>query len=161
MTDQHTQAGQNQQYRAEWLPGFGISRDYALCDSDATHIFHLAGSYELPFGHGHAFLANNSKAVDAVLGGWVVNFIYSHQSGQPFTVTCPTATTADFGCFANVVPGQSTVRRTAQLYAVAEPRRFRRNHRRPRRSDKPTTRRLEEVRSRRAGQASPTWIRRS
>jgi hypothetical protein len=107
MTDQHTQAGQNQSYRAEWLPGFGISRDYAVCDSDATHIFHLAGSYELPFGHGHAFLANNGKVVDTVLGGWVVNFIYSYQSGQPFTVTCPTATTADFGCFANVVPGQN------------------------------------------------------
>ena len=107
MTDQHTQAGQNQQYRAEWLPGFGISRDYAVCDSDATHIFHLAGSYELPFGHGHAFLSNNGRAVDTVLGGWVVNFIFSHQSGQPFTVTCPTATTADFGCFANVVPGQN------------------------------------------------------
>jgi Carboxypeptidase regulatory-like domain len=107
MTDQHTQAGQNQQYRAEWLPSFGISRDYAVCDSDATHIFHLAGSYELPFGHGHAFLSNNGKAVDTVLGGWVVNFIFSHQSGQPFTIGCPTPTTADFGCFANVVPGQN------------------------------------------------------
>jgi hypothetical protein len=107
MSDQHTQASQNQTYRAEWLPGFGIARDYALCDADATNIYHLAGSYELPFGHGHEFLANNGKAVDAVLGGWVVNFIYSYQSGQSFTVTCPTATTADFGCFANVVPGQS------------------------------------------------------
>ena len=27
-------------------------------------------------------------------------------SGQPFTVTCPTATTADFGCSANIVSGQ-------------------------------------------------------
>jgi hypothetical protein len=51
-------------------------------------------------------MANGNKAEDALLGGWVVNFIYSYQSGQPFTVTCPVATTADFGCFANLVAGQ-------------------------------------------------------
>jgi hypothetical protein len=107
MSDQHTQASQNQQYRAEWLPGFGISKDYAVCDTDATSIVHTAGSYQLPFGRGREFMTNSGKAVDAVLGGWVVNFIYSYQTGQPFTVGCPTATTADFGCFANVVPGQS------------------------------------------------------
>lgn len=67
---------------------------------------HLAGSYDLPFGRGRTFMATANKAEDAVLGGWVVNFIYSYQSGQPFTVTCPVAT-SEFGCFANVVPGQS------------------------------------------------------
>ena len=106
MSDQHTQAGQNQAYRAEWLPGFGIGRDYALCDADATNSFHLSGTYALPFGKGRARMANGNKAADASLGGWVVNFIYSYQSGQPFTVTCPVATTADFGCFANMVAGQ-------------------------------------------------------
>ena len=106
MSDQHTQAGQNQQYRAEWLPGFGISRDYALCDTDATHLVHVAGSYDLPFGRGRTFMANANKVTDAVLGGWTVNAIYSYQSGQPFTVGCPVAT-SEFGCFANVVPGQS------------------------------------------------------
>ena len=107
LTDQHTQAGQNQQYRAEWLPGFGIARDYAVCDSDATHLVHVAGTYDLPFGHGRALMSNANRGVDAVLGGWVVNFIYSYQSGQPFSVTCPVSTTADFGCFANVVQGES------------------------------------------------------
>jgi hypothetical protein len=107
MTDQHTQAGQNQQYRAEWLPGFGIARDRALCDADAAHSFHLAGTYDLPFGHGRAWMSNATKATDALLGGWIVNFIYGYQSGQPFTVTCPVATTSDFTCFANVVQGQS------------------------------------------------------
>ena len=106
MSDQHTQASQNQQYRAEWLPGFGIGRDYALCDSDATHIVHVAGTYNLPFGRGRMFMSGANKATDAILGGWIVNLIYSYQSGQPFTVTCPIATTADFGCFANTVPGQ-------------------------------------------------------
>jgi hypothetical protein len=102
LTDQHTQAEQNQGYRAEWLPGFGISRDYALCDSDATHIVHVAGTYDLPFGHGRQFMNSANKAVDTILGGWELGGIYSFQSGQPFTVTCPVATTSDFGCFANL-----------------------------------------------------------
>jgi hypothetical protein len=107
MSDQHTQAGQNQQYRAEWLPGFGITRDYALCDTDAANLVHLAGIYKLPFGSGRAFMGNASRGVNAIVGGWSVNAIYSHQSGQPFTITCPVATTSDYGCFAFTVPGQN------------------------------------------------------
>ena len=106
MSDQHTQASQNQQYRAQWLPGFGISRDYGLCDTDATNLIHLSGTYNLPFGRGRQFLANSNRATDAILGGWVVNFIYTYQGGQPTTVTCPVAT-SEFGCFANTVPGQN------------------------------------------------------
>jgi hypothetical protein len=106
MSDQHTEASQNQQYRAEWLPGFGIGRDYALCDTDAASIVHIAGTYELPFGRGHLFMNNANRAVDTILGGWIVNGIYSYQGGQPFTVPCPVSTTSDFGCFAGVVPGQ-------------------------------------------------------
>jgi hypothetical protein len=106
MNDQHTQAGQNQQYRAQWLPHFGISADYALCDTDAANLVHIAGIYKLPFGTGRAFMANANKAAQLLLGGWNVNAIYSHQSGQPFTVTCPVSTTSDYGCFAFTVPGQ-------------------------------------------------------
>ncbi|MEO6910972.1 MAG: TonB-dependent receptor, partial [Edaphobacter sp.] len=104
LTNQHTQASQNSQYRAEWLPGFGIGADYGLCDTDSTNVIHASGSYQLPFGHGRSYLSNSNKATDLVLGGWIVNFIYTYQTGQPFTVGCPTATSA-FGCFANVVKG--------------------------------------------------------
>jgi hypothetical protein len=106
MTDQHTQAGQNQQYRAEWLPGFGISADNALCDTDATNVVHVSGSWQLPVGRGRSLLSNSNRAVDTLLGGWAVNFIAGHQGGQPFTVNCPVTTAAGLTCFANVVPGQ-------------------------------------------------------
>ena len=106
MTDQHTQAGQNQQYRAEWLPGFGITKDNAVCDTDATSVFHLSGSWQIPVGRGRAVLSDANRAVDAFLGGWAVNFIYGFQTGQPFTINCPVTTAAGLGCFANVVPGQ-------------------------------------------------------
>jgi hypothetical protein len=41
-----------------------------------------------------------------MVGGWNFNYIYIYQSGQPFTVGCPVATTSDFGCNALFVPGQ-------------------------------------------------------
>jgi hypothetical protein len=106
LTDQHTQASQNQQYRAEWLPGFGIQGDYGLCDIDAAQLVHLSGIYTLPFGRGQRYMSDANRAVDAVLGGWAVNFIYTYQSGQPFTVPCPVAT-SEFGCFADLVSGQN------------------------------------------------------
>jgi hypothetical protein len=105
MSNQHTQASQNTQYRAQWLPGFGINGDYGLCDTDATNVIHVGGTYALPVGHGRTFLGDSNGLVDSVLGGWGVYAIYSYQSGQPFTLGCPVST-SNFGCNADVVPGQ-------------------------------------------------------
>jgi hypothetical protein len=107
--DQH--APQNSEFnagfRAEWLAGFGIKGDYGLCDADATDLWHAAATYGLPFGRGKQFGSSMNKAADLIVGGWELNGFYTFQSGQPLTVTCPTATTADFGCSANVVAGQN------------------------------------------------------
>jgi hypothetical protein len=46
-------------------------------------------------------MSNANRAEDAILGGWAVNGIYTYQTGQPFTVTCPVSTSA-FGCFADL-----------------------------------------------------------
>jgi Carboxypeptidase regulatory-like domain len=93
-------------YRAEWLPGFGKHGDYGLCAADTAQVIHASGSYNLPFGRSKAYLNNINAVADTFLGGWVTNFIFSHQTGQPFTVLCPVATTAGFGCFADNVPGE-------------------------------------------------------
>ncbi|SPE27139.1 TonB-dependent receptor plug [Candidatus Sulfotelmatomonas gaucii] len=107
--DQH--APQNSQfnsgYRAQWLPGFGIRGDYGLCDADATDLWHAAATYNLPFGRGRQFGSTMNKAADLIVGGWEINGFYTFESGQPLTVTCPTSTSADFGCAANVVSGQN------------------------------------------------------
>jgi hypothetical protein len=104
LSDQH--APQNSQYnvgyRAEWLPGFGIKGDYALCDGDAAGLVHMAGTYNLPVGRGRQFGGSMSRPADLIVGGWIVNGFYTFQSGQPLTVTCPNATSADFGCAANL-----------------------------------------------------------
>ena len=106
MTDERAAQAQGEPgYRAQWLPGFGPRGDYTLCAADVAQVVHASGTYDLPVGRHRRFLSNDNRIVDAALGGWVANFVYSHQTGQPFTIGCPVATTADFGCFANIVPG--------------------------------------------------------
>jgi len=92
-------------YRAPFLPGFGVHRDFGRCDFDISKVVHLSGMYELPFGHGRHFLGSSSKVANAVLGGWDTNWIYTLQDGQPGTVSCAIATTTGFGCDALKVPG--------------------------------------------------------
>ena len=106
MSDQRTQAKTAPNYRAPWLPNFGINGDYTVCDIDAANVVHVSGTYDLPVGRGRMFASGLNRAADAIVGGWSVNFIYSYQSGQPFNIACATSTTADFGCNANVVAGQ-------------------------------------------------------
>jgi hypothetical protein len=105
-SNQRTQGTATSAYRAQWLPGFGIRGDYGLCDTDATNVTHVSGSYELPVGRNKQFMGSANRLVDAVIGGWTANYIYTYQSGNPLTVSCATATTSDFGCFAPTVQGQ-------------------------------------------------------
>jgi len=108
MSDDEGKAGlDSTAYRAEWLPGFGIERDYALCTGDATNLIHVAGETRLPFGRGQHFFGNPNRITNAFIGGWQVNYIFSAQTGQPIGIGCATATSGDFGCNANLVPGQN------------------------------------------------------
>ena len=157
MSNQHTQASQNQQYRAQWLPGFGIAGDYGLCDSDVTNVVHGSGSYALPFGRGRAYMANAGKVTDLVLGGWNVNFIYTYQGGQPVTVTCPQSTSA-FGCFGNYGSGSEYLRGPTQLRSMVESAGVLGHHLQPLRSARLASLRSAEVRSRPAARASTTGM---
>lgn len=94
-------------YRAAFLPGFGVQGDYGLCDFDIPRVFHFSGLYELPFGRGKRFLPGAKGVADIFVGGWRTNWILTLQDGQPWTVGCVGSTTADFGCNALLVPGQS------------------------------------------------------
>jgi hypothetical protein len=95
------------QYRAPYLPGFGIHRDFGLCDFDVQKVVHFSGGYQLPFGSGRAFLASGSKLANAFVGGWNTNWILTLQDGQPGTVGCAITTTSGFGCNAFKVPGEN------------------------------------------------------
>jgi hypothetical protein len=94
-------------YRAPFLPGFGIHRDFGLCDFDVQKVVHFSGGYQLPIGRGRAYLAKDSKLVDTFVGGWNTNWILTLQDGQPGTVPCAITTTSGFGCFALKVAGEN------------------------------------------------------
>lgn len=94
-------------YRAAWVPGFGPHFDWGQAAFDIRHVFHLSGSYELPFGKGKMLLANSGKVTNAVLGGWAVNGIATLQGGQPITLSCPSSTTSGTSCRVLAVAGQS------------------------------------------------------
>ncbi len=53
---------------------------------DIPHNFQLTGGYELPFGKGKKFLADN-KVASALTGGWQMSWLFSAFAGTPFTVT--------------------------------------------------------------------------
>ena len=94
-------------FRAPWIPGFGPHFDWGPAPFDIRHVFHLSGSYELPFGKNKMFLANSGKVTNAVLGGWAVNGIATLQGGQPITLSCPSTTAAGTNCRVLQVAGQS------------------------------------------------------
>lgn len=60
---------------------------YGPNDNTRSHVFLVAGVFELPVGKGRKFLSDTPKVVDAVLGGWQMNTVYQLQSGLPFTPT--------------------------------------------------------------------------
>jgi len=92
-------------YRAPFLPHFGIHGDFGRCDFDINKVVHFSGMYELPFGNGRHFLGGSSGVLNALVGGWDMNWILTLQDGQPGTVPCAISTTSGFGCYALKVPG--------------------------------------------------------
>lgn len=62
--------------------------DIALAPDDMPNVLNIAGTYQLPFGKGRAFLANNRFA-DALLGGWSLTQNWNFQTGVPLTVIGP------------------------------------------------------------------------
>ncbi len=59
----------------------------AVSSNDRSRRLVISGTYELPFGRGKAFGKNWNRAVDALIGEWQVNGIYTYQTGFPISVT--------------------------------------------------------------------------
>jgi hypothetical protein len=69
------------------LNAYDIEANYGPAFFDATHIFSLSGSYDLPFGKERKFGTNWNRAIDAVAGGWALSFAMIAHTGYPITVT--------------------------------------------------------------------------
>ena len=66
--------------------GNNIRGDYGQSDYNLPIDNITSLIYELPVGHGRAFLSNTNGFVDAALGGWQVSIINTMQSGTPFNI---------------------------------------------------------------------------
>jgi hypothetical protein len=66
--------------------------EYAIADTDTTHVFNFNMIYELPFGKGKRFVGGANGLVDRLVGGWQVTSIIRWSSGTPFSITDPRGT---------------------------------------------------------------------
>lgn len=65
---------------------FDIAQNRGNSDWDIRHRLPFSYLYNLPFGHGQAFLGNAGRIANAILGGWQTSGLLILSSGQPFTV---------------------------------------------------------------------------
>lgn len=59
--------------------------DYGRAATDISHAFALNGSWDLPFGKGHALLGKSSAATQHVVAGWSLSGVLTLQTGFPFS----------------------------------------------------------------------------
>lgn len=89
-------------------PGFYTLRNthlnYFPSAFDVRQVFHLSGTYDLPFGRGQRFLAGN-RILNPVVGGWTMGIILTRQTGDPhlFNGGTQTVNTNDGGITLNGV----------------------------------------------------------
>jgi Carboxypeptidase regulatory-like domain/TonB dependent receptor len=65
---------------------YNLSLDYGYCDHDVTNVFNGFITYDLPFGKGRMFGKDASKAVNALLGDWQFNTIFTVHGGFPISL---------------------------------------------------------------------------
>jgi hypothetical protein len=65
---------------------YNMRADWGPSDYNRPQIFVFSGIYQLPVGRGKQFLNGANAFTDAVLGGWSVGTIITHNSGAPTNV---------------------------------------------------------------------------
>ena len=61
---------------------YNLNSDRGVAGFDVPHLLSASWTYDLPFGKGRQFRTGN-KALDAVVGPWSLNGIYTIRSGSP------------------------------------------------------------------------------
>ena len=112
-------------YRGPYVPGFGMRGDKQLETFNIAHLFHVSATYDLPFGAGREHL-NHPGVLDAIVGGWSLDGIFTFQSGQPFTVNGTKSSNNGSGNYAYVdtsklYTGAHTVTHWANAAAFSNP----------------------------------------
>jgi hypothetical protein len=88
--DDSSQADDN----VTWLGSFSSLQDpnkpwleRSLSTFDIPYVIQFSYTYDLPLGHGRAFLSNMPRWADLIIGGWKTNGIWRIADGRPLTFT--------------------------------------------------------------------------
>ena len=65
---------------------YDMNADYGPCDHDVTSVVNGYVTYQLPFGKNRMHGRDSSPVVNAVLGGWDVNAVFTAHGGFPITM---------------------------------------------------------------------------
>jgi hypothetical protein len=84
---------------------------WANAGFDVRHRVSVAGNYELPFGKGRRWGSNWGGLADKTLGGWNLNYIFTAQSGFPFSVLSASRLLTDRVCNGNLPKSQRTIQK--------------------------------------------------
>jgi hypothetical protein len=60
---------------------------HAVTGYDLTHVVKGYVTYELPFGKGRRWMANQNRWLNGLFGGWNTTWLLRYNSGQPFEVS--------------------------------------------------------------------------
>jgi hypothetical protein len=71
---------------AYWQDAYNRRGNYGPACFDVRHNFSTAGVFNAPFGRGQRFGASSNKFVDAIFGGWNLNYNLSWRGGLPVTI---------------------------------------------------------------------------
>jgi hypothetical protein len=66
--------------------------DRGMTTFDVPQALVVSTVWDLPLGRGRQFVTNMNRYLDAIVGGWNIDFIATFQQGTPFTVTAPNFT---------------------------------------------------------------------
>lgn len=89
-----------------WQIGNDPKSNYANSNFDIPQALKGVVSYDLPLGHGKAYLSSDNSVQEALVGGWRIAGTFITQSGNPFTVyssssnnsQCSTGSNTNGGC---------------------------------------------------------------
>ena len=89
--------------------------DYGPLGFDVTQNLVFSPIWELPFGRGRMLATNAPGAVDALIGGWQVEGIFTARSGYPYSVIGNDNSGTDSGgvARASLVSGQNPFTKTS------------------------------------------------
>jgi hypothetical protein len=70
---------------------YNLALQKAIASYDQTHVVKIGLNYELPAGKGKRFISHSNAALNAIVGGWKLQYIGNYSSGTPLSFAANSA----------------------------------------------------------------------